>query len=470
MAALDTPWSERPWRRVLVYGLGLSGRAAARLLLDRGVEVVAVDARPAEALPITDLLADGLFLLHGGEGADLPVGLDGVVLSPGVSPDRPLVAAARDADLPVIAEVELAFPFLDGPLVGITGSNGKSTTTALTGELLRAAGHTVEVCGNIGIPLSACVPRPGEATRPSRTFVVELSSFQLEAIRTFRARAGALLNVSPDHLDRYPSLTEYAEAKRNLFYTQQADDVAVLNADDDVALVTEVPSRRRHFSRRHLPADGCGLVGDSVVERDPSGDTLLFHRSDLVALEGVHNLENAMAAALLARALGASPAAIQSGLRSFQPLPHRLTAVGTHDGVTWYDDSKGTNVAAVAASLEGFPDASVHLILGGRNKGADFRYLRDSVSRKAARLYLIGESAADLADALGDLVPAEAVGTLDAAVDRAAELALPEQFVLLSPACASFDQFRDYHHRGETFRQLVRTRVLTHPADEEGGA
>jgi UDP-N-acetylmuramoylalanine--D-glutamate ligase len=451
---IATPWTEGVWRRVLVYGLGLSGRAATALLRRQGIEVVAVDRRDAGAVGAATLAADpGVELLLGSETTTLPAGIDGVVLSPGVPADRPLLLAARAAGIPIIAEVELAFPYLEGPVVAITGSNGKSTTTALTGAILTAARPAAVVCGNFGTPLSACVDGP-----PGRVFVVELSSFQLESTERFRPAAAALLNVSPDHLDRYSDLDAYAAAKRRLFLRQRGNDVAVLNADDATVAATQVACRRRFFSATGPVSDGCYVDGDTVIERAPDATaTELFRRADL-QLAGLHNLENAMAAALLARALGVGPGAIREGLRGFAGLPHRMERVLERAGVVWYDDSKGTNIGATERSLLGFPDRTVHLILGGRNKGADPTALRAVVGRKAKRLYLIGEAAADFAAALADLVPAESVGTLASAVERAAQTAVAGDFVVLSPACASFDQFRDFNDRGDRFQSLVRAR------------
>jgi UDP-N-acetylmuramoylalanine--D-glutamate ligase len=464
VAEVIVPWSAGEWRRVLVYGLGLSGRAAARLLLDRGVAVVGVDARPAAELELGELAGrPGFELAPGGEAAELPAGLDGVVVSPGVPPERPLLSAARRRGLPVIAEVELAFPLLAGTVVGITGSNGKSTTTALTGAMLRAAGRAVEVCGNIGEPLAGRVEGP-----PGRIFVVELSSFQLEAIATFHPRAAALLNLAPDHLDRYGDLAAYGAAKAAIFRNQEAADVAVVNAEDPLVAAAATRARRRTFSRRGPVPDGCYLAADRVVEVAPGEPPReLFCAADL-PLAGVHNLENAMAAALLARALGGEPAALRAALGGFTALPHRLQRVAEIAGVAFYDDSKGTNPAATAKSLEGFADASVHLILGGRNKGADFAELAPVVSRKARRLYLIGEAAGEIAAALGPLAPAERAGTLEAAVAAAAAAALPGEAVVLSPACASFDQFRNFAHRGEEFQRLVRG--LPAAPGQRGGA
>jgi UDP-N-acetylmuramoylalanine--D-glutamate ligase len=456
---MRAPWGSGRFERVLVYGLGLSGRAAARLLLSRGVSVVATDTKPEEKLDLGDLAelgGKGKFeLMAGTELQELPPGpFDAVVVSPGVPMDRPLLEDARRRGLPVIAEVELASPFVNGPIVGITGSNGKSTTTALTGAMLRAAGLPVEVCGNIGVPLAGLVDGP-----PGRVFVVELSSFQIEGIVSMKPRAAALLNLSEDHLDRYGSMAAYAAAKKRLFLTQDAEGIAVLNADDPEAADVETLARKRWFSRRGRVRDGCWLDGDGrvleVVPGEPNAwGTELFQASD-VPLAGVHNLENAMAAALLARAIGAEPAEIRRGLAGFQGLPHRMQKVGEKDGVAWYDDSKGTNPGATAKSLEGFADGTVHVILGGRNKGADLASLTPLLVQKARRAYLIGEAAEEFAHTLRDAVPFERSGTLEQAVRSAAGQTRPGESVLLSPACASFDQFRDFEQRGDEFRELV---------------
>jgi UDP-N-acetylmuramoylalanine--D-glutamate ligase len=463
---MKAPWGSGRFERVLVYGLGLSGRAAARLLLSRGVAVVGVDARPAERLDLEGLTGEAekpLELIAGAEPPSLPPGaLDAVVVSPGVPMDRPLLREARDKGLPVIAEVELAAPFINGPIVGITGSNGKSTTTALTGAMLRAAGLPVEVCGNIGEPLAGLVDGP-----PGRVFVVELSSFQLEGIVSFKPRAAALLNISEDHLDRYAAMTDYAAAKRRIFSNQDAEGIAVLNADDPEARDADTLARKRWFSRRGRVADGCwvdraGRVFESVPQE---ADVEIFRASD-VPQAGVHNLENAMAAALLARAIGAEPGEIRNGLLGFKGLPHRMQRIGEKNGVTWYDDSKGTNPGATAKSLEGFADGTVHIILGGRNKGADLASLTPLLRQKARRAYLIGEAAAEFAPALTGAVPFELSQTLERAVTAAAVAARPGEAVVLSPACASFDQFRNFVHRGEVFQALVRAQLGSGAGEE----
>src|SRR6185436_2998608 len=306
----------------------------------------------------------------------------------------------------------------------ITGSNGKSTTTALTGSMVRAAGIPVEVCGNIGVPLIGLVDGP-----PGRAFIVELSSFQIEGIVTFKPRAAALLNISEDHLDRYGTMDAYVVAKKRLFRDMDAEGIAVLNADDPEADDAETLARKRWFSRREPVRDGCWATAEGrVLEVVPGEtDTLLFHAED-VPLAGVQNLENAMAAALLARAIGAEPGEIRNGLRNFQGLPHRMQRIGERNGVVFYDDSKGTNPGAVLKSLEGFADATVHLILGGRNKGADLASLTPLVRQKARRVYLIGEAASEFEAALAGpvpVIPFERSETLDRAVRSAAREARP---------------------------------------------
>ncbi|HEX9941930.1 MAG TPA: UDP-N-acetylmuramoyl-L-alanine--D-glutamate ligase [Thermoanaerobaculia bacterium] len=455
---MNGPWGSHRLERVLVYGLGLSGRAAARLLLARGAAVLAVDDKPVEAGD----LAGRIELLPGGGARELPPGTDLVVVSPGVPLDRPLLADARRRGVPVIAEVELAFPFLNGPVVAITGSNGKSTTTAMAGAMLRAAGLSVEVCGNIGEPLADKMEGP-----PGRVFVVELSSFQIEGIVSFRPKAAALLNLSEDHLDRYGTMAAYGAAKKRLFRDMDPDGVAVLNADDLETVEVDTRAHRRFFSRRGRIGDGCFAGPDErVVEVSPDGaEAELFHAAD-VPLAGVQNLENAMAAALLARALGAGPDSIRAALRSFRGLPHRMQQVGERGGVVFYDDSKGTNPGATLKAIEGFADGTVHLILGGRNKDADLAVLRPMVRRKARRAYLIGESARDFEAALGGAVPCELAETLDRAVRSAAGQARAGEAVVLSPACASFDQFKNFMHRGQVFQELVRD-VVGGPHGEE---
>ncbi len=463
-----TPFWHGRFARVLVYGLKLSGLAAARYLRARGVAVVGVDRLRADQLELGALIDDPGIELHlGVEPTDLsslPPDLDAVVVSPGVPMTQPLLVAARAAGLPVLAEVELAFPALEAEgasIAAITGSNGKSTVTEMVGAILRAAGRRVEVCGNIGMPICDRIDvDTAEGRSRGRAFVVELSSFQIEGIDCFRPDAAALLNISEDHLDRYPSLDAYAAAKKALFTRMRPEGIAVLNADDPRTLSVATAARRRLFSRLSSVADGCHLEDGWVIEVEPDGSekgrrTPLFAAADL-PLAGVQNVENAMAAALLGRALGAGAAAIREALLVFRGLPHRLEWIAEHAGVAWFDDSKGTNPAATIKSIEGFADGTVHLILGGRNKGADLGLLAPWVRAKASRVYLIGESADDFARALSGTAPLEAVATLENAVLAASRHARPGEVVVLSPACASFDQFRNFMHRGQVFQELVR--------------
>ncbi len=448
---MRVPWSEKEWERVMVYGLGRSGLAAAAFLRSRGVTVVGVDRR--EELDLGSLAGDPGLELRLGAASTLPDAIDAVVLSPGVPRQRPMAREADARGIPVIAEVELAFPFLDGPVLAITGSNGKSTTAALTSQILRCAGLPEVLCGNFGEPL--CSKIDGAV---GRIFIVELSSFQLESVHLFSAQAAALLNISPDHLDRYPDVAAYAAAKARVFERQGTGSTAVLNAEDQRVMDTLggiEHARKRFFSRRRRVTDGCYAADGVVVEAAPGSDDDELFAIDEIILEGTHNLENAMAAALLARAVGAQRQSVRRGVGSFAGLPHRMQKVSQSGGFSWYDDSKGTNVGATRESLEGFPGHSVHLILGGQSKGADFLELRGIVASKARAVYLIGEAADDIATALEGAAPIVRAGTLDEAVRQAAARAEGSESVVLSPACASFDQFDSFEHRGRRFQQLV---------------
>jgi UDP-N-acetylmuramoylalanine--D-glutamate ligase len=302
-------------------------------------------------------------------------------------------------------------------------------------------------------------------------FVIELSSFQIEGIETLKPRASALLNLSEDHLDRYGSMDAYAAAKKRLFRTQDEEGIAVLNADDPLVApehAVETSARKRFFSRLRTVTDGCYLNDGWVVEIEPGETEFQLFRPEDVPLAGVHNLENAMAAALLARAIGAAPEELRRGLRDFRGLPHRMERVGEKGGVVWYDDSKGTNPGATAKSVEGFADGTVHLILGGRNKGADLAALAPLLQRKVRRAYLIGEAADEFERALAGAIEFERSETLDRAVASADRQARSGESVVLSPACASFDQFRSFVHRGEVFQSLVLD-LLGGPNGEEAG-
>ena len=439
-----------PPSRVLVVGLGASGRAAVQLAADDGSRVRVTDLRPAgelgEALAGLPPL-DGL--VAGGHPEGCLDGVDLVVTSPGVEADAPLLRAARDRGLPVLTELEFAWLHRpEAPLVAVTGSNGKSTVTALTAHLLRAGGLEAAAGGNLGPPASELVLGGGW-----EAWVLEVSSFQAELLTALHPRVAVLLNLSQDHLERHPTMEDYLAAKLRLFAHQGPEDAAVLSGDDPCLSGAPVTARRLLFSLRG-PAEGW-LDGDvlrlGTVELVPA---------DALALGGRHNLANALAAALAARELGTPVEAMAGALASFRGLPHRHVTVHEAHGVRWVDDSKATNVGAALAALEGYPDGTVHLILGGLGKGQDFTPLAPAVRRAARRVYLIGRDAEVIAGALGDAAPLERCGTLERAVELARDAARPGDTVLLAPACASFDQFADYAERGETFARLATGREV----------
>jgi UDP-N-acetylmuramoylalanine--D-glutamate ligase len=410
-------------RRAVVLGLARSGRAAALALRRRGVEVVAVDRD--SSVDAGDVAAAGAEVRLGEVGPEVLDGADVLVKSPGVPGEVPLVTAARTRGVPVWSEVELgARLFPSNPIVGVTGTNGKTTTTELLGAVFRAAGRPVEVAGNVGAPVTGLEPEA------DAWLVLELSSFQLEDVHELRPRVGVLLNLEPDHLDRHGDLDAYRRAKLRLFARQGEGDAAV------------VP---RGFG----PVPGAGRL----VE---------FGREDALPAEplipGPHNRDNAAAATAAARAAGIEDDAIAAALRSFPGVPHRLEPVGEVGGVRFVNDSKATNTAAARRALTAF-DAPLHLILGGSDKGERFsEFAEDVAEADVAGAYLIGETAPALADALGAAgVPFRHCGTLEVAVAEAARAASPGEVVLLSPACASFDQFANFEERGEAFRELVRS-------------
>jgi UDP-N-acetylmuramoylalanine--D-glutamate ligase len=442
--------------------LARSGIAAARLCAREGARLTVTDAREATHL------GPALAALHGLEvalalGGHRQAALDRqdlVVVSPGVPLAVPDLAAARAAGVPVWSEVELAFRFLQGtPLLAVTGTNGKSTTTALAGALV-AADRPTFTGGNLGTPLCQHVL----SGRKVAAVVAELSSFQLEGIDLLRADAAAILNITPDHLDRYPDVPAYAAAKARLFARQQPRDVAVANARDPRALAMASASRARLLTFGFGPPCPDGIRDPSGD--GPSGELVLglpgaaperYHLRNR-ALRGRHNRENAMAAVLLARAVRVPPAAVQAGLDDFPGLPHRLEVVSERAGVEWVNDSKATNVDSTSVALAAFAPgpARLFLVMGGRGKGAPYTPLRALFPDRVKALLTVGEDAPAVERDLGDLVPTTPCRTLEAAVRTAARLSVPGDVVLLSPACASYDQFENYEQRGESFRALVR--------------
>ncbi|HEY7862298.1 MAG TPA: UDP-N-acetylmuramoyl-L-alanine--D-glutamate ligase [Thermoanaerobaculia bacterium] len=442
--------------RVAVMGLARSGRALASALLDRGVAVAAADDRPAgEFSDAAALASRGARLYFGGEREGFLEGAGWLALSPGVPPTHATVLEARRRGLPVYAEIEIAWRIAESQTrgnrwVAVTGTNGKSTTTSWIADMLRRAGRPVALAGNIGAPLSGFL-----AERTPRDFVCEVSSFQLESIAEFRADVAVLTNVTPDHLDRYPDMAAYTAAKARVFENQRAEDVAVTNADDAISRGISPRARRAPFSRRGVPPGGAGVEGELFVS-EASGKRRDYGPARAISLPGVHNLENALAAAAAAESLGAPAAAVGESLARFEGLPHRMQLVAESGGVRWVNDSKGTNVDATIKSLEGMPAGSVLLILGGRDKHGDFPQLAGPVARAARAVLTIGEAAGPIAKALEGTVPIESCGTMERAVERAASLARRGDTVLLSPACASFDQYVNFEERGNHFETLVR--------------
>ncbi len=444
-------------RTALVVGAARSGIAAAGFLLSRGAKVVLTDRQERERLAarLEPLLGRAeraeLALELGGHRIESFRRCDFVVLSPGVPARLPELEASRSAGIPILAEVELAYRHLKGKVLGITGSNGKTTTTTLVGEMLRGAGLRGFMAGNIGIPLI----NYAAASTDRDVYATELSSFQLETIDRFRPAVAALLNLTPDHMDRYSSFDDYSAAKRRIFMNQRASDFAVLNADDPrtAALAGQVAATAVLFSRRGPLEHGAFVRAGELVYRGPDGERPLCRRED-IRLKGEHNVENVLAAAAIALLGGVDPASVRETVREFRGVEHRLEWVADIDGVSYFNDSKATNVDAAVKSLEAFP-GGVHLILGGRDKGGDFTALRPLAAERVRRAVLIGEAAGKIAQALSGAVETARADTLPEAVALCRKHAAAGEVVLLAPAAASFDMFQDYEHRGRVFKQAV---------------
>lgn len=420
-------------RDILIVGFGVSGQAAARFLMHRGAKVTVTDSRNVEAQRIPPDLRRLSF--HQGHETKLFLGRDLIVVSPGVPLDLPALKAVRRKGIAVVGEFGLAAKFLKAPLIAVTGTNGKSTTVTLIHEMIKAAGLKSALGGNIGTPLMEIV----EEKKKFDWVVAEVSSYQLETVMApFRPKISAILNVTEDHLDRYPSIREYAQAKFRIFQDQKSRDVLVYNGSDPIV------------------AKGVRRAKAKKIDFSVTASLRVTPTLEGMKLVGLHNLENMSAAIAVASSAGVPLKAIQKVMASFSGLPHRTQFVREVEGVRYFDDSKGTNVDAVVKSLAGFPDGRVVLIAGGRDKGGRYDPLRTACRKKAKLVILIGEARAKIAEALEGSVPVRETETLGQAVGLAHENAVAGDTVLLSPACSSFDQFRDYKERGDVFQKLVR--------------
>jgi UDP-N-acetylmuramoylalanine--D-glutamate ligase len=440
-------------KHVLVVGLARSGLSVAHALARRGAVVTVTDRRPPsdfrEVLP--ELLKDKVGLELGSQRLETFLRHQLIVISPGVPWDLPQLQAARERAIPIYPEVEAASWFLEGTVVGITGSNGKTTTTSLLGDMLTASGFPTFVGGNIGNALSSAV----DHAQPGTKFVTELSSFQLEGIHEFRPHVAVMLNLSPNHLDRHPSLEAYAQAKRQIFRNQGGQDYAVLNADDPwvAGLQATVPSHPVFFSRQRELASGVFVSANKIYYRVQHLERVLFDTSD-VSLRGDFNLEDVLAATTAACVLGADFAAIRKAVRAFKAVEHRLEFVREIQGVDFYNNSKATSVDATVKSLEAF-ERGVHLIMGGKDKGAPYTPLIPLLKDRVREVLLIGAAAPVIAEQLAGSTELVQAGDLSTAVYEAFARSRPGDTVLLAPACSSFDQFKDYEERGRVFKELV---------------
>jgi len=445
-------------KKVLVVGLGKSGLAASLFLRRKGAQVTVSDIRSADALgkAMPALLEEGIAVEAGGHGLLTFRRQDLIVVSPGVPLNTPELVQVKAFGLPILGEIELASQYLKGKTLAITGSNGKTTTTSLCGEILEVGKLLVQVGGNIGIPVIALV----DDSRDDGWSVLELSSFQLETTEQFRPDIAVILNVTPDHLDRHGSFENYAAAKERIFANQTAEDALVLNADDDVTarMAARAKSRIFWFSRKRVVRQGAFVHEGAVVFRasEQAAPEFILKLED-IPLKGDHNIENVLAAACAARLAGVASEAIRKAVVSFRAVEHRLEFVANINGVDYYNDSKATNVDAAAKAIAAFP-GGIHLILGGKDKGSDYRQLRSLLEERVKTVYTIGAAAEKIEVHISDAVPVISAGTLDQAVVKASEAAKPGEVVLLAPACSSFDQFENYEHRGQVFKELVHAR------------
>jgi UDP-N-acetylmuramoylalanine--D-glutamate ligase len=443
-------------KRVLVVGLGKSGKSAALFLRALGAQVTVSDVRSAEALAkdIPALLEEGIMVEAGGHGLLTFRRQDLIVVSPGVPYDTPELKQARAFGLPIIGELELASRFLEGQIVAITGSNGKTTTTSLLGQIFADAGVPTLVGGNIGTPVIDLIAQ----STPQTTSVLEVSSFQLETVDKFRPHIAVVLNITQDHLDRHGTFENYAAMKARITAQQTAEDFFVLNAEDKPTqmLAARTKAQVFWFSGRRAIKQGAFVHGESIVflPREGAKPEPVLPLAE-IPLKGAHNVENVLAAVCAARLGGVSAESIRASVASFKAVEHRLEFVATVRGVAFYNDSKATNVDATKKALEAFP-GGVHLILGGKDKNSDYTELADLLRARVKTVYTIGSAAEKIERHLAGVVKIVSAGTLDAAVRQAAQVAVAGDVVLLAPACSSFDQFTSYEHRGRVFKKLVK--------------
>jgi UDP-N-acetylmuramoylalanine--D-glutamate ligase len=439
-------------KRALVMGLGKSGVAAALFLESQGARVTVSDSKAEAQLgkDIPRLLDRGIAVETGAHGERTFRDQDLIVISPGVPVDTPLLQQARALKIPVIGEVELASRFLKGSVIAITGSNGKTTTTSLVGELLVKSGFKAQVGGNIGTPVTDLIASSADSTWS----VLEISSFQLETVETFRPKIAAILNITPDHLDRHGNFATYVAAKARIFESQQAGDFAVLNHADAPCreIADKVRSEVIWFSIADHGKDGAFVRSEQIVFRRGGKETLILSAAD-IPLKGAHNLENVLAGVCCAMLAGCKLEDIRDGIRGFKAVEHRLEQVAVLAGVSFYNDSKATNVDATIKALESFP-ANIHLILGGKDKNSDYSLLNPLLRARVKRVYTIGAAAEKIESQISGTSVIHSV-TLERAVLSAAAAAAPGDVVLLAPACASFDQFENYEHRGRVFKEVV---------------
>ncbi len=433
-------------KNILIVGLGVTGVATARFLINRGASVTVSDQKKEqETGPEEPLIREpGIRMELGPHRIETFERADLIVVSPGVPHTILPIRRAKEQGIPVIGEIELASRFITEPIVAVTGTNGKTTTTTLLGKMLEDSGFKVFVGGNIGKPLIAYADREEKA----EIVVVEVSSFQLDTIDTFRANVAVLLNITEDHMDRYPDLDAYTKSKVRIFNNQQYNDTAVLNGSDPVvrSLSRDILSRKVFFSSKE---EGVAISDENIISQENMSQLLADFK-----LPGKHNMENAAAASLAALTAGGTFEGVRTALRKFKGLPHRLEYIDTLNGVDFFDDSKATNVDSVAKALETF-ERPVVLIMGGRNKGSKFHVLRDLIGRHTKELIVIGEAKEDIKAELGDIKPVETANSMEDAVFKAYNAAKPGDIVLLSPACASFDMYNSYAQRGEDFCKAV---------------